>query len=385
MENRFVTVRDLVKRQVLRGTKLIAGSSCADNPVTWVNIMEILDEPSSLQKGELLITTGYGLDNEEKYGGLVGQLKRRDVSGIAIQLGYYINKVPEYLCRAADAEGLPVLVIPPGLTFSAILHALLEEIQCSQRQPAADTDRLCGLLSAKIAEEKILTEDTGECRYLFLAIPASDDLGGKPAARDGESRILSYLKAQAARCGSAGLPDGPQAFLLTLPPGNSVSGVIFELTILLTFLSEQGHVNFYVGVELLESRESLPECFRSAETCCETLKQAGAKRGVCRRQNQQFFELLNSLNRQSVRGKCAELHTLLDYDRLHGTNYVYTLRMFLSQNDSPSRTAARLFIHRHTLYKRLEKIAGICGWDLNDYYTRTYLAVCLMLHDYYAL
>ncbi|MPN17848.1 hypothetical protein SDC9_165203 [bioreactor metagenome] len=78
------------------------------------------------------------------------------------------------------------------------------------------------------------------------------------------------------------------------------------------------------------------------------------------------------------------LQVLLNYDRINKTNYVHTLRIYLAESCNVSRTAKYLFIHRHTLLKRLDKISELSGLNLDDYYVRLYMSVTLLFHDFFA-
>ena len=102
-------VKDLVDRQIFGGVRLVAGVLNVSNPILWVNVMEILDTPRSLNEGELVVSTGYGLEDQSLHKDLIHQLKKRGVSGLAIQPGYYIDQIPEYIIEDANKEGLPVL------------------------------------------------------------------------------------------------------------------------------------------------------------------------------------------------------------------------------------------------------------------------------------
>ena len=112
-------VKDLVDRQIFGGVRLVAGVLNVSNPILWVNVMEILDTPRSLNEGELVVSTGYGLEDQSLHKDLIHQLKKRGVSGLAIQSGYYIDQIPEYIIEDANKEGLPVLELPERLSFSA--------------------------------------------------------------------------------------------------------------------------------------------------------------------------------------------------------------------------------------------------------------------------
>lgn len=380
-------IRDIARKRLLDGACLVAGRTGASNPVSWVTVMEILDAPDSLQKGELLVTTGYHLEDESRYGTLMDTLKRRDISGMAVQTGYYLNEIPPYLLRQADEQGVPLLRLPPELTFSAISRVLIDQIKLAETVPEEAGPELLGRqLGAAVRAEPALFSGEGRT-LLVVALPAGDDAGGSEPACEAVGRVRAYLAAQSRVMRQILLEDGRAAFCLQLPPESSESEVMFELTIMLTFLSEQQHVNIFVGAQRLPAPDQLDAAFADALNCCDTLVRIGAKRGVCHADNLPFFELFNTIarnNRDSVMGKSSAMRTLLDYDRRHGTNYVHTLRVFLAHGGVQSPTAARLFIHRHTLTNRLSKIEQLCGWNLNEYYTRTYLSILLILHDYFA-
>ena len=106
-------VKDLVDRQIFGGVRLVAGVLNVSNPILWVNVMEILDTPRSLNEGELVVSTGYGLEDQSLHKDLIHQLKKRGVSGLAIQPGYYIDQIPEYIIEDANKEGLPALTFTP--------------------------------------------------------------------------------------------------------------------------------------------------------------------------------------------------------------------------------------------------------------------------------
>lgn len=71
-------VKDLVDRQIFGGVKLAAGIENVSNPILWVNVMEILDTPRSLNEGELVVSTGYGLEDQSLHIDLIHQLKKEE-------------------------------------------------------------------------------------------------------------------------------------------------------------------------------------------------------------------------------------------------------------------------------------------------------------------
>ncbi len=368
----------------------MAGLKGIHNPIAWVNLMEILDTPDSVQQNELLITTGYQLDEEEKHRDLIKRLADRNVSGLAIQPGYYIDKIPQYILEEAEKHAFPILELPPHLTFSAIIHTLMEEIGVST---SVATDNEVQNLFMTLLEGAIVNKQADnacdEKKYLFFVQPVFYSEAIKGAIQKGISQIKSYLLSQARERDFYfhTADEGNAVFYLVLKEDTTYQDVVFELTVHLTLISERQHMNYYVGVNSRQANGALEEAFGQCMDCIQLLERIEAKRGVCPYDNIPFFELFDRIqrNNRSILLGSQALQKLFEYDRMNDSQYVYTLRVYLSHEGNASRAAARLFIHRHTLLNRMQKITSICGLNMNDYYTRIYLSLALLVHDFFAL
>ena len=77
--------------------------------------------------------------------------------------------------------------------------------------------------------------------------------------------------------------------------------------------------------------------------------------------------VMNSLGELPVEMYYPEgLHRLAEHDAGSPVSYVETLRVYLDQNMSVSKTAQALFVHRSTLLERITRIERILGMDLRD-------------------
>lgn len=382
-------IKQIINRNLMEGAKLIAGIEGKDNEVLWVNVMEILDYPGSVQKGELLITTGYRLNIKESHENLIEQLKEAGASGLAIQLDYYISQVPDYIIKEGNRLEFPILILPSHLTFSSITHTLLTEILSEEYTQSTDRiDVLLKKMSLNIINEKIEFDDQ-YFNYLLLVKQNENDMKRtyKEDVESALSSISSFLESQ---------PDSKviyakealhSAFFVQLPKTKAQANIFFELTILLTFTSEQQHINLFMGVDKLDKMEDLETIFEHDLECIRVLQSIGAKRGVAPYNNLSFFELFSTLhkNNSSILLGNDSIQQLLSYDNKNNTAYVHTVRVYLAYGCNVSKTSQRLFIHRHTLMNRLEKIESMCDISLEDYYTRMYLSLALVIHDYFAL
>lgn len=69
------------------------------------------------------------------------------------------------------------------------------------------------------------------------------------------------------------------------------------------------------------------------------------------------------------------------YDSKNETELLITLREYLTTGLNATATAKHLFIHRNTLYQRLDKINQIIGADLNDPDTRLFMLMSYSFVD----
>ncbi len=383
-----LTIKQIIEQDLLEGAKLVAGMRGLQNTIAWVNVMEILDSPDSVQQEELLITTGFQLDREEMHEDLIKRLTERNVSGLAIQPGYYIDKIPEYILKEADQYNFPILELPANLTFSAIMHTLLDKLEVTATTPESDRKNLYSILLGEIHSDQRAVESF-EKKYLFIAYPVTYGETTKSTSNKGMLSIKSYLFSQAKEDSFYYhmSKDKKAAFFMSLKEDTTYQDVVFELTVQLTLLSENQHVDYYIGVSEGVSYENLENGFAQCMECIQLLERIEAKRGVCPYQNIPFFELFDRIqrNNRSILLGSKALQKLFEYDRFNESQYVYTLRVYLSHEGNASKSAERLFIHRHTLINRMQKIKKICGLDLNDYYTRIYFSLALLVHDFFAL
>ncbi|MDF2473789.1 MAG: putative CdaR family transcriptional regulator [Anaerocolumna sp.] len=384
-------VRHIVENQLLKGVRIVAGQSGDSNVISWVNVMEILDSPNSVQRGELLVTTGYNLQNQEQFSDLILTLRNNGVSGIAIQTGYYINEIPLYIIHESDRLGFPVLEVPKNLTFSEILRILIQRINISKSEHEISDESTKSLLqymndTLKNYSPQLYDEDTQSVAYLLFIQPMNQYAVSESTSLSCMSRIKSYLTNRTDTCEYQTAKNGTASFLIIFKNESSYLSMIYDFSIELTFLSEQQGINYYVGVDRIKSFEALSLSFEHVTECTELLHSIHAKRGVCSFDNMTFIKMFGILhqNEHSIVSDNQALQILLNYDRINHTNYVQTLRFYLADNCNASKTAARLYIHRHTLQKRLDKIHDLCGINSDDYYARLYMSISLLFHDYFA-
>lgn len=124
-----LTVKDILKRKTFKSAKVIAGSKGLTRQVKWSHILEIKEFESLINGGELILTTGVGLQLDHptqlKY---VKSLIGKNAAGICIEIGTYFKELPIELIKLAEQHDFPILIFEEIVKFVDItqdLHTLI--------------------------------------------------------------------------------------------------------------------------------------------------------------------------------------------------------------------------------------------------------------------
>lgn len=124
-----ITLEKLLTLDILKGARVLGGSSGITQRVTKVNVMEVPDIIEWVSDGELLITTAFSIkDNINVLLELVPKLKSKGVVGLGIKVGRYIQELPENIIKLADELGFPIIEVPLCVSHTDLISAILTEV-----------------------------------------------------------------------------------------------------------------------------------------------------------------------------------------------------------------------------------------------------------------
>ena len=221
----FVRVRHLLERPEL-GLSVVAGEAGLDNPIRFPHISELDDPTPWLSGGELLLTTGMGLDDApaapRHY---VERLVRARLAGLGFGVGFRFERVPDELRAASEDAGFPLLEVPYPVPFIAIteaIAAMLTEERLRDAQMSVEVhERLTTMIS----------EGTGAADVLEVVVSLATgwailfDLKGGVLARSTSPGMPAPDAAQVWRRLPPGLIQrrGPTTAAESGPQGSSVA------------------------------------------------------------------------------------------------------------------------------------------------------------------
>ena len=124
-ESLMLTVQDVLNRKHFDVAKVVAGKTGLSRVIKWIHIMEVTDVRHLINGNELILTTGVVLkDNEKGFLQFVQQLHELEVAGLCVELGAYIEMIPESVINLANQLEFPLIVFEKVVPFVEITQDL---------------------------------------------------------------------------------------------------------------------------------------------------------------------------------------------------------------------------------------------------------------------
>ncbi|PRX47112.1 purine catabolism regulator [Prauserella shujinwangii] len=190
----YPTVAEVLALPVVRhgGPRVVAGAAGLDARVRWVHVAEVADIAHLLKGGELVLTTGIALPDDDgaltKY---VGELAGVGVSGLVVELvRHWSDRLPPALVHAADEHGLPLVTLSREtryVTVTEAVNGLIVDAQVAELRAAEQVHETFTALTVSGAEPDVvlrevarLTGDAVVLETLAHEVLAYDAAGADP-------------------------------------------------------------------------------------------------------------------------------------------------------------------------------------------------------------
>src|SRR2546425_2179595 len=124
-----LTVREAMALGGWRRGGLRAGGGGLDRTITWVKVLESPETISWLAEGELLLTVAFAIkDDRAAQRDLMRNLAAVKSAGLVIKPERYLPQIPADMLGQADEFGIPLIRIPPDVSYLKIMNPILERI-----------------------------------------------------------------------------------------------------------------------------------------------------------------------------------------------------------------------------------------------------------------
>lgn len=198
----MLTVRQALAMEVFAGSRVVAGEGGLDREIRWAHPVDIPQASAWVRRGELLLTTFYGLrDDPDGQRRLCGELSEKGLAGMVVAIGGYLDAVPEAIRHAADALAFPIIEMPWEVPFEDVVRAISEQIINEQYQLYKQSLSIHGSLTRLVLDGGTLQDVAQELCTLLQRPVEIDDLSFAVLAAAGSENEIDESRRTALREG----------------------------------------------------------------------------------------------------------------------------------------------------------------------------------------
>lgn len=361
--------------------KLVAGGRGLRHLVDWVHTVEEMDYVSFLKGRELIVTTGIGEKDEEALVRFVKSLNEVGASGLVINIGKYITRVPRSVITYSEEAGFPVFTLPWEVHLVDFNRDLCNLIyKTMQEQDSLETALQKAIFSHKeeqqympVLHENHIHKDT-ELFMIQCYFPAQKEAEAAGWAGDKFDNTQFFYRfirqcqqifAQKKVLSVIFQRDLYITLIAQMPVGAERENITEQIKQFSKSFSKQKRLYMAVGDEETVVA-NLWEKYRDLSYLCRWGRERD--KGVCQESELGISKLWLSINNVKKLEKYREdmLGELERLDKETGSEYLRILKCYLETNGNIGEVAAECYLHRNTVSYHLKKIAEITGKTLNS-------------------
>ena len=379
-----VLLSDLYENVKNQDMTLIAGEQGMHNVVRWLHMVESNAISSFLGGQEIAFTTGVALSKEETLLDLVKSNNEHKASGMVVNIGPYIQEIPQEVIDYCNQEGFPLFVVPWKVHMAEIMRNISYMI--------TESDKFSLELSSAVKNAIFLSEQQDMYipqleRNNFLrtweyCVTVIDIIGNGESVPSEELQrylkiIENYLIFSRKKTFAFEL-GGSIVVLFADHSEATIKKIVSDMLKRCNFQSEQ----CYIGIgRCMPNAQSIGKSYRQACQVLKLQKNLHNDKGVVAYQDLGIYKLLMDIENQDVINEyyAETIQQLVEYDRLNETNYCEVLQCYLEHSGSVKETAEAMFVHRNTINYKINKIEEMLNCDLSELETRLLYSIAFML------
>lgn len=364
--------------------KILAGRGGLQNPVSWMYYTEDISTVEFIRGGELIITTGLEIERlrkntENKNDGnndedmenylfsLVTKLSEIGASGLILNIGKYIINISDKILILCDNLNFPLLTMPWEVHIIDIMQDYGKRILEAHEKTLTIEKALFNAIFhpkdfelSSISDSDFLKSANGFFLVL-LEFPAD-------FAKKNSDEISRYMEFNF----STKIKILPDEYAMVLHEGKacyvvkSTDSKKSEKAKKVALAA--GSDKFLNGARISVSGvcQNILDLPKEYEHAKLALCFCGAENRFSDYDNLGIFQLFGEIKDRKVLEKFYDdtLGALNSMGKEKLSDYLHTLRSYLSSNGSVHKTAEETFAHRNTVNYRIKRICEILGVNL---------------------
>lgn len=352
------------------GMKQICGENNMNNLVNWVHMLEDPETAGFLHGQELIFTTGIGHANTDWLTPFVHGLMNHHAIGLVLNIGPYIQSVPEELVNCCKKMQFPLFTIPWAARIVDITHDFCRQIINGEENEitVAGAFRNAIFFSEKTSEYRSVLERKEFDLYAEFCI-AAISLHVPSIQKIIEYEKIVRLHLQKILFGysdrfSIFRQDKCLIVVLQSFPLDTVENALDRLKEVCNY----GDENYWIRAGISDNEIGILSLAKSYKRAISVL-QIAEKQNISKSsyRNLGLYQLLIEVEETQVLKRFYEetLGKLEDYDEKNKTDYLSTLKYYLYNSASVQEVAKKTYVHRNTINYKIKKIKEILQCDIS--------------------
>ncbi len=384
-----IKISELLQSISEKEMKLVAGKKGINNIVRWVHMVEHKDITFYLKGQEVAIITGIALEKAEDLFDLVKRIYNNDASGVIINVGPYIDKIPEEIIKFCDENDFPLFESPWHVYMAEVMRKFSYEITLSLQSNL----ELAGIFKNAIFFQDVLelyipqlkkNNFREEWSYCLAVIEILKEDGVHVIDKKKRTLILKNIENIVTYNHERTFvfeSDGRFILVFANYSEEKIKSIVETVkNKCMHLLTKNEKMYFCIG-KASKNIKCIAKSHRKALDVLKIQKINDCKNEVTMYSDLGAYKLLLSIDDREIINEYYQetIEPLVKYDQLNGTDYVLVLDTYLKYNGSLKEVATQLFYHRNTINYKLNKIQEILSCDLSELNTRLLLILGLML------
>lgn len=295
---------------------LLTDSVSLNKKITWVYLLDDVNNSSFVRGGELIITTGLTTKNTKKLDYLINEAYTKGACGVIINTGMYIKTVPSRIIEFGEKNNFPIFSMPWDTHIADIMREYCNEIISEQKIVSLKNSVfLRSILRSSSEEDKQILNQFIGYRIVASKIPLS---------------LLHFAKV--------------------------------ELDNIYYYICSSNNINFAnQNIGLSNKIESINDMHQYYIQANKALKVSFIKEQYLMYFSDiGLYDIALSIDDKYVHNYAHKLLSpIKDYELLN------TFRVYLECNGSVNLVANKLFVHRNTINYRIHQIKEQLCLDLD--------------------
>lgn len=377
----MVTCKEILNLPELSKVKVVGGKGGLNRIISWVHIVEVPNVGEWSSAGDLVFLTGVGLKSyKEDLLDIIRQASEKNLSGIVVGVGPYINKIPKEAIEISDILNVPLFEVPFEVKITFITQSIIKMIFNNQVKLKSMNDLMEEVIFGTYKEDMI-------DRATFYGYKTKEEYAAIVVDID---KFSEFIKKE-------NIKDEYIILKIKTNIQNIISSIFRKYDKNILYVSKSDSFNIMVPVKTMEEILKIAEEIKleiknkvkgitvsiGIGSMCQELRKfknsvyeankALTILKACNREDtirsyselgiyRLFFKVedIDELNRIYM----ENLGKLVEYDDKNGTDLLDTLEIYLNEDRNLRKTSEELYIHRNTLKYRVSRIEEILDRSL---------------------